>query len=153
MRKLGILLLTVCLATALSLAQTSKKSTNQKASTTKTTSSSKTDTTKADTAKSETAKTSGKTAPAGKMDINSASAADLEKLPGIGPATSAKIIAGRPYKTKRDLVTKKIISQSEYDKITDNIIAHQDTANAADKSSGMAEQKTTTSKTTTKKKK
>ncbi len=133
MRKLGILLLTVCLATALSFAQTAAKKSDQKATTTKAT------TTGA--AKSDMAKT-GKTAPAGKMDINSASADNLEKLPGIGPATSAKIIAGRPYKTKRDLVTKKIISQSEYDKITDNIIAKQDTA-GADKTS---DKKATTTK-------
>jgi competence protein ComEA len=148
MRKIGILLLTLCLATALSFAQTSKKS-DKKATTTKTTepkAATKADTSKADTAKSDkadTAKTSGKTAPAGKMDINSASASDLEKLPGIGPATSAKIVAGRPYKTKRDLLTKKIVSQSEYDKISDNIIAHQDTGMAADKS---ADKKATTTK-------
>jgi len=145
MRKLGILLLTVCLATALSFAQTSKKS-DQKATTTKSdqkASTTKSDTAKSDMAKSDTAKSTGKTAPAGKMDINSASASDLEKLPGIGPATSAKIVARPPYKTKRDLLTKKIVSQSEYDKISDNIIAHQDTGMAADKSDKKA---TTTTK-------
>jgi len=59
------------------------------------------------------------------LDINSASKDDLEKLPGIGPVTSQKIVAGRPYRAKNDLVTKKIVSQSEYDKIKDLIIAHQ----------------------------
>ena len=148
MKKLGILLLTVCLATALSFAQASKSTDKKssKADTSKTA-------TKSDSTKTDTAKTTGKTAPAGKMDINSASAADLEKLPGIGPATSAKIIAGRPYKTKRDLLTKKIVSQSEYDKISDNIIAHQDTAAAPDKSAAKSDQKaTTTTKSSTKKK-
>ena len=144
MKKLGILLLTVLLATALSIAQTSKKS-DQKATTTKSTDQKAGTKSDAAATKSET-KTTGKTAPAGKMDINSASAADLEKLPGIGPATSAKIIAGRPYKTKRDLLTKKIVSQSEYDKITDNIIAKQDTAAAADKSAAPAEKKPPTTK-------
>jgi len=152
MKKLGILLLTICLATVLSFAQTSNKSTAKKATTTKG-GSSKTETAKSsaktDTASTDTAKTTGKTAPAGKMDINSASASDLEKLPGIGPATSAKIVSGRPYKTKRDLLTKKIVSQSEYDKISDNIIAHQDTAMAADKSTD----KKATSTTKTPKKK
>jgi competence protein ComEA len=71
------------------------------------------------------------TAKAGaKLDINSASKDDLEKLPGIGPATSQKIIAGRPYRAKNELVSKKIVSQSEYDKIKDQIIAHQAAAGA-----------------------
>jgi len=61
---------------------------------------------------------------AGKIDINSASKEELMKLSGIGDAISAKIIANRPYKTKRDLLTKKIVNQSTYDKITDKIIAH-----------------------------
>ena len=68
--------------------------------------------------KTGTAKTSGK------LDINTASKEDLEKLPGIGPATSQKIIDGRPYRAKNELVTKKIVSKSEYEKIKDQIIAH-----------------------------
>ncbi len=61
----------------------------------------------------------------GKLDINSASQEDLERLPGIGPATAQKIIAGRPYRAKSDLVKNKIVSQSEYAKIKTDIVAHQ----------------------------
>jgi DNA uptake protein ComE-like DNA-binding protein len=63
-----------------------------------------------------------------KLDINSATKDQLDALPGIGEVFSQKIIAGRPYRTKRDLVTKKIIPQSLYDKIKDQIIAHHSTA-------------------------
>lgn len=68
-----------------------------------------------------------------KIDINSASADDMAKaLPGIGPVTAQKIVDGRPYKTKRDLLTKKVVGQAEYEKIKDQIIAHQDKSTAAE---------------------
>ena len=59
------------------------------------------------------------------IDINTATADQLKAIPGIGDAYSAKIVSGRPYKTKNELVQKKILPQAVYNKVKDRIIAKQ----------------------------
>ena len=62
------------------------------------------------------------------LDINSATVDQLKGLPGIGDAYSTKIVDGRPYQRKDELVQKKIVPQSTYDKIKNLIVARQPTA-------------------------
>lgn len=80
-----------------------------------------------------------------KLDINSATKDQLDALPGIGSAYAQKIIDGRPYNSKRDLLTRKIVPQSTYDSVQDKIIAHHATASGAKKTTSSTPAAKTTS--------
>lgn len=65
------------------------------------------------------------TAKGALIDINSASVKQLKALRGIGIEYSERIIAGRPYHTQEQLVTRKVIPREIYETIKDEIIAKQ----------------------------
>lgn len=56
-----------------------------------------------------------------KVGVNSASASDLDKLPGIGLVTSQKIIDNRPYSSIDELLSKKVVTKSVFEKVKDLI--------------------------------
>lgn len=55
------------------------------------------------------------------VDLNSASKADLSGLPGIDDAQAARIIAARPFDNPDQLVTRRLVSNAEYDQIKDRV--------------------------------
>lgn len=61
--------------------------------------------------------------PAKLVDINSASTAELMKLPGIGAAEAERIVAGRPYRTSADLATNKVLPTGAYITLRRSIVA------------------------------
>ena len=79
---------------------------------------------------SATAQAAARPAPAaaaatGQIDLNTATVAQLKALPGIGDAYAKRILEGRPYSAKNQLVSRGIVPQATYDKIKDQIIARR----------------------------
>jgi competence protein ComEA len=62
---------------------------------------------------------------AGLVDINTATAMELQALPGISDSDSAKIIQGRPYADTNQLVSRRVVSVATYEKIKDHVVAKQ----------------------------
>src|SRR5438445_7608343 len=124
-KKLLFLLSALVLATSLSFAQNDQTgaSTSSNQSTTTTTTTTKKNRKSKKDADTSASDTSSKTS--GKLDLNTATKDQLMSLPGITDADAQKIIDGRPYRAKNQLLSKGIISKDEYAKIKGQIIAHR----------------------------
>ncbi len=59
------------------------------------------------------------------LDINTATLEELEAMAGIGTAYAEKIVQGRPYRVKTELLQKKVLPQATYNKIKNKIVARQ----------------------------
>jgi len=60
-----------------------------------------------------------------KLDLNTATAAELRALPGMGDAYVKRIVDGRPYTAKNQLVRRGILPEEAYEQIKDQVIAHR----------------------------
>jgi DNA uptake protein ComE-like DNA-binding protein len=77
-------------------------------------------------------KSSAKKSSSKKVDINSATKEELVAA-GLDEATAQKVIDGRPYKTKRALLNKHILTKEEYNKVSGKLIAHRGKKKSASK--------------------
>ncbi|HKO18473.1 MAG TPA: helix-hairpin-helix domain-containing protein [Acidobacteriaceae bacterium] len=59
----------------------------------------------------------------GPLNINTATEADLEKLPGVTPQIAGSVIAKRPYSQPKDLIRKHAMTTAEYNRIKGQIVA------------------------------
>jgi competence protein ComEA len=64
-------------------------------------------------------------ADASRLDLNTATPAQLKALPGMGDVYVKRVVDGRPYTAKNQLVTRGILPQAAYDQIKDQVIAHR----------------------------
>jgi competence protein ComEA len=64
-------------------------------------------------------------ADAAKLDLNTATPEQLKALPGMGDAYVKRIVDGRPYTAKNQLVTRGILPEPAYEEIKEQIIAHR----------------------------
>ncbi len=74
--------------------------------------------------KTQTSTMSAMSSPMGQLDLNTATQDQLKAIPGIGDVYAKRIVAGRPYAVKNQLVSKGILPQNVYNKIKDQVTAH-----------------------------
>ena len=61
----------------------------------------------------------------GKVDLNTASFAELRALPGMGDEYARRVMRFRPYTAKNQLATRGVLPEAEYERIQDLVVAHR----------------------------
>lgn len=61
----------------------------------------------------------------GPLDLNTATPEELARLPGMGPAYARRVVEGRPYSAKNQLMTRGVLPASAYEQIKDHVVAHR----------------------------